>query len=84
MSLKILFMWNKILYFFELIFLLTILPLLYFQGKKLRELEKIIPEMVFENIEKNYPPEYFADDGIHPSDLGYKLLALEITKKVAN
>ena len=40
--------------------------------------------MVFENIEKNYPPEYFADDGIHPSDLGYKLLALEIAKKVAN
>ena len=40
MSLKILFMWNKILYFFELIFLLPILPLLYFQGKKLREIGK--------------------------------------------
>lgn len=51
--------------------------------KELRTLEKIIPEMKFENIEENYPPEYFAEDGIHPSDLGYKLLAIEISKKVA-
>jgi lysophospholipase L1-like esterase len=51
--------------------------------KELRSLEKKIPELEFENIEESYPPEYFAEDGIHPSDLGYKLLAVEISKKVA-
>jgi lysophospholipase L1-like esterase len=49
--------------------------------KELRSLEKKIPELEFENIEESYPPEYFSKDGIHPSDLGYKLLAVEISKK---
>jgi len=52
--------------------------------KELRNLEKRIPEMAFENMEESYPSEYFAEDGIHPSDLGYKLLAKDIVKKVAN
>jgi lysophospholipase L1-like esterase len=50
---------------------------------ELAHLAKRIPEMVFENIDETYLPEYFAEDGIHPSDLGNKLLAKEIVKKVA-
>jgi lysophospholipase L1-like esterase len=51
--------------------------------KELENLAKKIPEMEFENIKIKYPIEFYAEDGIHPSDLGYEKLALEISKKVA-
>jgi lysophospholipase L1-like esterase len=51
--------------------------------KELENLAKKLPEMKFENIKIKYPIEYFAEDGIHPSDMGYEKLAFEISKKVA-
>ncbi|MFC0261071.1 SGNH/GDSL hydrolase family protein [Fontibacter flavus] len=36
----------------------------------------------FENSSEKFPKNFFAPDGIHPSDLGYELLAKQISDKI--
>jgi lysophospholipase L1-like esterase len=52
---------------------------LYRQRKYLqREMEAIaarIPQVIFHPIPMDFQPEFFSEDGVHPSDLGYQKIA---------
>jgi lysophospholipase L1-like esterase len=49
-------------------------------SEELKNLEKEITQLTFENHESETSPDFFSEDGIHPSDLGYEMIA----KKLAN
>lgn len=44
-------------------------------SRELESLEKKLPHFSFENHEEKFAPEFFSEDGIHPSDMGYELIA---------
>lgn len=42
------------------------------------ELEKIastLPKVIYHEIPMDLQPEFFSEDGVHPSDLGYQKIA---------
>ncbi|MCL6260184.1 SGNH/GDSL hydrolase family protein [Aquiflexum sp. TKW24L] len=50
--------------------------------KELKMLEKNILQLSFENYESDTAAGFYAEDGIHPSDLGYELIAKTIATKI--
>ena len=46
-----------------------------FLQKEMADLAKENPKMVFEAISLDLSPEFFSEDLIHPSDLGYQKIA---------
>jgi len=50
--------------------------------RELEFLEKKLPHLSFENNRDKYPGEFFSEDGIHPSDIGYEMIAFSVAAKV--
>lgn len=50
--------------------------------REMRGLANTHPEINLIELNGNYTDEFFADDGIHPSDFGYKRMATEIARKI--
>jgi lysophospholipase L1-like esterase len=50
--------------------------------KELKKLERTIPELSFENYETDTAVEFYAEDGVHPSDLGYELISKTLACKI--
>jgi lysophospholipase L1-like esterase len=46
-----------------------------FLTKKMEEIKEIHPNIIFEEIDLKLSPEFFASDGVHPSDMGYEAIA---------
>lgn len=51
-------------------------------SRELLLLEKKIPQLSFQNQREKFSVEFFSEDGIHPSDLGYELIAASIATKL--
>lgn len=49
---------------------------------ELEHLEKKLPHLSFENHGGKFSDEFFSEDGIHPSDWGYELIAASIAAKI--
>jgi lysophospholipase L1-like esterase len=49
---------------------------------EMRKLAGAHPEIDLIELNGNYTDELFAEDGIHPSDLGYEKMATEIARKI--
>lgn len=50
-----------------------------------REIKSLVQEnkkLVYKPINPNFPKEFFAADGIHPSDLGYQSMAEEVVDSI--
>lgn len=50
--------------------------------KELNAIDHRHPEVSFIDLSREFPAGFFAEDGIHPSDLGYHQMATEIAKKI--
>lgn len=46
--------------------------------REIQQLEKGISQLKYKAVEEKFKASYFADDGIHPSDLGYAAMANQI------
>lgn len=46
-----------------------------FLTKKMEEIKEIYPNIIFEEIDLKLSTEFFASDGVHPSDMGYEAIA---------
>lgn len=51
-------------------------------AKEIINLKTQFPLLDFEHGSEKFPNNFFASDGIHPSDLGYELLAKQISDKI--
>lgn len=51
-------------------------------NRELDALNEAIPELQIEKLEESFPNNFFAEDGIHPSDLGYEQMAKLLAEKV--
>lgn len=50
-----------------------------------REIKSLLKEnkkLIYKPLNPNFPKEYFASDGIHPSDLGYQKMAEEVVESI--
>jgi len=50
--------------------------------RELELLEKKFPQLSYENQGDTFAGEFFSKDGIHPSDIGYELIAASIAAKI--
>jgi lysophospholipase L1-like esterase len=51
-------------------------------SRELVLLEKKIPHLSFQNQKEKFSVDFFSEDGIHPSDLGYEMIAASIVTKL--
>ena len=50
--------------------------------QEMRKLSDTYPEIDLIELNGNYADEFFAEDGIHPSDLGYEMMATEFARRI--
>lgn len=51
-------------------------------AREIIHLKTKFPLVDFEHSSEKFPKNFFASDGIHPSDLGYELLAKQVSDKI--
>jgi len=50
--------------------------------KEIQHLEKGTSQLKYRDMETKFDPSFFAEDGIHPSDLGYEAMARQVLEDI--